>query len=83
VTGQQQQPVKDSAEETDLGGGGGDFLFSGGGTKPGSSSPVPLWARIVPVQRVTSNVGIIDLSLFIFSPFLLIFFYTLIMFAQD
>jgi hypothetical protein len=55
VTGQQQHARYVSAEDMDLGGGGGSFLFAGGGTNPGSPEPSP--ARAVPLQRVTANIG--------------------------
>jgi len=56
VTGQQQQPINVSAEDTLRGGGGGIFRSFGGGTKPGSSEPSPP-ASTVPAQSVTARMG--------------------------
>ena len=56
VTGQQQHPMKLSAEDTVLGGGGGSFLLAGGGTNPGSSDPLPADSA-VPVHSVTASTG--------------------------
>ncbi len=54
VTGQQQQPESVSADDTDLGGGGGNFLSSGGFTNPSSSTP--LSAKTVPAHNVINNI---------------------------
>jgi len=57
VTGQQQQPRNDSAEEAIRGGAGGFFISRGGGTKP--ASPVPSPEINVPVQSVAASAAVI------------------------
>lgn len=53
VAGQQQHPIKDSAELAIRGGGGGFFISRGGATNPGS--PVPSPEMRVPVQSVAAR----------------------------
>lgn len=57
VPQQQQQPVRDSAEEAMRGGAGGFFISRGGATKPGS--PVPSPEINVPVQSVAASAAVI------------------------
>jgi hypothetical protein len=63
VIGQQQHPMNVSAEDTLRGGGGGNFLSFGGGTKPGSVEPSPP-ARTVPAQRVAARTGMTPAGFF-------------------